>query len=78
MKELPGIQIEVHGWVMLKKVPAGRYRILIARGQGNMPIFWFFRPKGKKAIIGHYADDVIVWTKPADHPNLNKIVILPT
>ena len=73
---LPGIQVEVHGWVMLKKVPAGRYRMLLTKGNGNMEIFWFFRPKGKKCIIGHYADNVACWCKPADHPNLNKIVLL--
>jgi hypothetical protein len=74
---LAGIQVEVHGWVMLAKVKAGKYRMVLTKGPGNMSIFWFFKPKGTKCIIGHYADDVSVWCKPADHPNLNKIVILP-
>ncbi len=78
MKErLPGIYVEVHGFVMLKKVEPGRYRMLLGKGPGSMEIFWFYRPRGRKCIIGHYADDVLGMVKPADHPNLNKIVILP-
>ncbi len=73
---LPGFLIEVHGWVMLKKVPAGKYRIVLGPGPGSMSVFWFHKPKGKKVIIGHYADDVACWIKPASHPNHNKIVVL--
>jgi len=75
---LPGIQVEVHGWVMLNKVEPGRYRMVLEKGRGNMSIFWFYRPRGRKSIIGHYADNVACWMKPADHPNLNKIVVIPS
>jgi hypothetical protein len=41
--------IEVVGWVMLQKVTAGRYRLVIQRGTA-----YFYKPKGSKLIVAHH------------------------
>jgi len=72
MKIPDNSMIDVHGWVMLKKVDCKRYRV--RHGDGS--VYWFFRPRGKKPIIGHYGEDVDCWVKPKGHPNNNRIEVL--
>jgi len=72
--------VDVRGWVMLKKVGSTRYKVrqgglLGATGKPE-GVYWFFKPRGRKPIIGHYASDVDCWVNPANHPNYNKIVLI--
>lgn len=63
--------VQVFGWVMLKGVEEGRYRVYNL-GDGT---YQFYKPQGKKPIIRHYITSVDLWVKDSNHPNNNKIVI---
>lgn len=66
--------VQIHGWVMLKKVKSGNKYLIIHDGMNKL--YWFCTPSTKKAKIGHFSDDVDCWVNPENHPNNNKIVIL--
>jgi hypothetical protein len=68
--------IEVHGWCMLAKLEPGKYRVSKVGNLYGKTTYSFTKPKGKKHIVTHYATDVCVWIEKADHPDLNKIVIV--
>ncbi len=66
--------IKVSGWVMLKKVEAGKtYRIKYQQIKNYPLIYRFHTPNGDEPIIGHYANDVDCWTNTK---NLNRIEII--
>lgn len=67
-----GAQVEVHGFVMLAKVPEGRYKV-VNLGDGT---YQFYRPRGTKALVRHYISSVDAWIKPQGDEDQNKIVIL--
>lgn len=50
--------IEVHGWVMLRSLESGRYRVTRISTRYGMKVYWFSKPKGKREIVGHYCHDV--------------------
>lgn len=50
--------IEVVGWVMLKNLNEGRYKVTRISQRFGQDVYWFSKPKGKKEIVGHYAEDV--------------------
>jgi hypothetical protein len=51
--------VEVHGWIMCKGVNSGKYRIEISDYRGDL-IATFYKPKGKKPIVRHYLDDIMI------------------
>jgi len=65
--------VEVHGWCMLAKIDAGKYRISKIENNKDVYIYSFTKPKGNKVIIRHYADNVDPWVKNPDNEDLNKI-----
>lgn len=67
-----GDLIEVHGWVMLRKVEPGRYRVTVGDYHGT-PIYSFTKPRGRKVIISHYCDDVDCWLRDKPTTDHNKI-----
>ena len=71
--------VDVRGWVMLKKIESRRYRVrhgdLLGRLGKPEGVYWFFKPRGRKPFIGHYASDVDCWVKPLSCPNYNKIIV---
>lgn len=59
MKLTVGNVILVHGWIMMKGLEGGeKYRVTRISERFGKPVYWFSKPKGKKEIVGHYADDV--------------------
>ncbi len=55
--------VEVHGWIMCKGVEPGKYRIeLSTYGKGIFErlTVTFYKPKGKKPIVRHYLDDIMI------------------
>jgi hypothetical protein len=51
--------VEVYGWIMCKGVNSGKYRIEISDYRGDL-IATFYKPKGKKPIVSHYLDDIMI------------------
>lgn len=64
--------IEVHGWVMLKGMDAGRYRV---KKVDNFS-YWFSRPKGTKVVVRHRIDSVDSLVRDSNQGDLNKIVVV--
>ena len=71
--------VDVRGWVMLKKIESRRYRVrqggLLGATGNPEGVYWFFKPRGRIPIIGHYASDVDCWVQPLSCPNYNKIIV---
>jgi len=70
-----GSVVDVEGWIMLKGVPAGTYRVEYGGDEKGRKTYQFFRPRGKKPLARHYESEVDLWVKDEDHPDLNKIVV---
>jgi hypothetical protein len=69
--------ILVHGWVMLQKVEGGtKYRVSKIDSRYGHATYTFARPRGSKAIITHYAENVDPWIRDSNHPDLNRIEIV--
>lgn len=74
MKLKVGDIIEVIGFVMMKNLNGGqKYKLSRISQRFGKPVYWFTKPKGKKEVVGHYADDVDLWVGTN---NLNRIDIL--
>lgn len=71
MKLKTGDIIEVHGYVMLNKMPEGKYKV----AKINNNVYYFSKAKGKKIIIGHFTHNVDLWISDSD---LNKITVVPS
>lgn len=77
MKLNQGDIIEVFGWVMLKGIATGKYKILKVRQVNGQDVYDFARPHGRKPLISHYAKDVDPWLRDSYyHPDINRIVKL--
>ena len=71
-----GDLIEVQGFVMLKGLDEGRYRVRMISGPSGVPVYDFRRPGGKKVLARHYASSVDISVKTADDEQINKIVVV--
>ena len=71
-----GDLIRVDGYVMLAKLEAGTYRVSRVGEVYKSPTYFFTLPKGKKVIVGHFADAVDAWIRQEGDPDLNKIVVV--
>ena len=76
MKLKQGDLIQVHGFVMLAKLPEGQYRVKDTKPYGSLEAYTFCRPNGNKTIVRHAADSVDAWIREPNHPDLNRIEIL--
>jgi hypothetical protein len=45
--------IEVHGWIMLKGLTEGKWKVKEVKPFGGTPAYYLTRPRGKK-VIGFY------------------------
>jgi hypothetical protein len=56
--------VEVFGWIMCKNIDSGKYRIEIFNYNTNdndsYKIAKFYKPKGKKLIISHFVNDLMI------------------
>lgn len=71
-----GDQIEVHGWIMLSGLPAGKYRIRNRGVWKGTQFYDFTTPRGTKQIVRHACSSVDAWIRDAEDEDLNKIVVL--
>ena len=71
-----GDVVEVFGYVMLKKIESGRYRVSKIETVNNQSVYSFTKPRGKKVLVRHYSDFFDTWVKESDDSNLNKIVLI--
>jgi hypothetical protein len=70
-----GEVVEIHGWVMLAKLPAGRYRVKSVGTINGILAYAFARPQGTKVIVVHACDNVDPWLRDSrDDPDINKII----
>ena len=76
MKLKIGDKIRVDGFVMLKKLDTGVFRVASVKKVNNLWAYYFAKGRGKKVVIGHYADSVDQWIVGDGNPDLNKIVKL--
>lgn len=76
MKLKKGDIVEVHGWVMLEKLEAGKYRVKATGTQSGIDYYDFAKPRGSKTIVRHAITNVDPWVRDASNPDLNKIVLL--
>jgi hypothetical protein len=67
-----GTVIKVHGWVMLKGLDSGMYKVI---SQDDYS-YTFAKPKGTKAICRHYKSDVAGKLKCFDRGDLNGIEVM--
>jgi hypothetical protein len=49
-----GDTIMVHGWVMLKGLKEGKWKVKEVKLYGSTPAYYLTRPKGKKVIAFYY------------------------
>lgn len=73
MKLKVGDVIEVIGWVMLKNLNEGKYKVSSIGQHFGEDVYYFSKPKGKKEIVGHYVSDVDM---SIDERNNNRIEIV--
>ena len=58
--------VKVHGWCMLEKIESGTYRVepyQYIPGNGHFEAYAFYKPNGRKMIVGHYAGTVDSWIR---------------
>ena len=67
-----GVIIKVHGFVMLKGLDNGMYKVLC---QDNIS-YTFAKPKGKKAICRHYKSSVDAKLECFNRGDINGIEIV--
>ncbi|MFW5891193.1 MAG: hypothetical protein ACOCUI_03145 [bacterium] len=69
--------IEVHGFVMLRKVE-GKLRVDEVFNYKGILVYRFCKPRGKKTIVCHSVTDVDMWLEreDEDEESLNKIKII--
>lgn len=67
-----GSIIEVHGWVMLAGLDAGKYKVQSMPEYHGQPTYQFTKPKGKKVVARHYTTSVDAWVSD----NINRIEVL--
>jgi hypothetical protein len=73
-KLAPGQVIRVDGWVMLKGVEAGLYRIKSVSDIHGNRVYDITRKRGDRIIARHYVTSVDPWVRDnPDDPDLNKI-----
>jgi hypothetical protein len=70
-----GDVVTVHGWIMLDKLDAGRYRIAAITEFAGSPTYSFTKPRGTKRIVRHFCHNVDAWIRPLHHPDGNKIEV---
>lgn len=69
-------KVLIHGWVMLKKIKAGKTYLMEEENHSQYgKVYWFKTPKSKKTIAGFCAKDVECWIDSPDNRN-NFIEIL--
>ena len=66
--------IEVHGWVMLKLINEGTYKISRVTKVNGIDYYSFTTVRGRKIPIMHRTESVDAWLREKNHPDLNKIV----
>lgn len=71
-----GDVVRVDGWVMLKGLEAGSYRVCAVGAIAGRVAYSFSRAKGRLVKAKHYADAVDAWVRPGDSEDLNKIVVI--
>ncbi len=64
--------VEVHGWIMCKGIDSGKYRIELSEDYKGSLTATFYKPKGKKPIVRHYLDDIMI----DNTRNLNRTEII--
>lgn len=67
--------ITVKGWVMLKKVEEGTYKIRIRKTNSGDLIATFYKPKSNKEIVSHYLDDLFLYEK-GTLPDINGMELI--
>lgn len=66
--------VNVRGWVMLKGVDPGDYRIkIVDRGYWYGLCVNFYRPKGKTVLVCHTLENC--WLQDESCTNLNAIIV---
>ena len=72
LKLKEGDTIMVHGWVMLKKLESGKWKVKKVEMRGTDAIYYFVRPRGKK-VIAFYSRQIDGCIR--DNGDLNRIEI---
>jgi len=65
--------VQVHGHPPLRGVAFREFWLVKNLGDGT---YGFFRPRGKKMILRHYADGVDRCVRPAGHGDRNKLTAM--
>ena len=76
MKLEEGYKIKVSGFIMLKDLDPGKYRVHRVYEFFGRTAYSFTKPSGKQVVARHYASSVDAWIRPKGHPDLNKIEII--
>jgi hypothetical protein len=71
-----GDVIEVHGWVMLQGLDAGKYVVTRVEEYYGQPTYSFRKRGGRKTAARHYAGQVDAWIRPVGDPDINRIEIV--
>lgn len=71
-----GDVVEVSGWVMLKNIDPGRYRVKKITAHYGHDVYDFAKPKGSKTVARHLAENVDPWIRDPGDPDNNKIVVV--
>ena len=67
-----GDMVRVDGWIMLKGLPAGKYRVK----KVDEKSYWFSKPRGTNTVARHLIDHIDAKVREPSNNDLNKIVIL--
>ena len=68
--------VTVRGWVMLKNVKPGNYRIKIVDRGWHGRCVNFYRPRGNKVLVCHTLGNCAL--SHPDNPDLNAIIVTKT
>lgn len=69
-----GDRIRVVGWIMLRGLEEGDYRVASIGRYHGQPTYSFTKPRGKRIVAVHFCTSVDGWINPR---NQNRIDILP-
>lgn len=72
-----GDLIEVHGYIFMAGMEdLDRFRLKSIKERNGQLTYQFTKPRGRKVVISHYAQNVDAWIEEKSSEDLNKIVVI--
>lgn len=59
--------VNVHGWIMCRKIESGNYRIEISNYYDSRLTATFYKPKGTKPIARHFIEEIMIDNTGRNH-----------